>query len=1240
MSNVIKFVKKALTLGVVSTTVLWSVGVSALLPAVASAASCPTLNPGDMLKVKGKAAIYAVNNDGKVLYFPSGDEFKSWRPTYGGYVTVDQGCFDSLSVPSSYPGAVNFHPGAYVVKRPSSDQLYVVEPGNTLAKISVDDAKLLYGSNYKVMTVADAFWPHYVNRGPDVAGKAHPGMLVKNGGKTWYVDANSQLWNVSDAGMVANKFQAAFIHSVADSAVAGLVSGGTLDSQLAAVTDMTQSGGVKGGSVTPVASGSLSVALASDNPFAATIVSDTTNGAQAMIPVLKLVFTAGNDGDVKVTSLAIKRGGVSADTDISNMYLFDGDTQVASNPGIASTMATFANSNGMFTVSRGSSKTITVKLDLKNNVTAGKTISFSLNAKSDVAPAATGGSFPVVGNSFTTASTAADLGQLVISNVSPTAAGTVDPGTTSFEVWKFKAVDSAQDVELRKIKITMVGSINVGDLQNFSLWDGGTQVGQTLANMASDKTLLFDLTSAPYVVTKGQTKNLSLHADIVAGTNRTFYASIQNSGDVITYDRNYGVFLKTNGTDSFTIVQAGGNSSVNYTINTGTLTQTLAPDSPNGNVALSSTNVVLAKFGWKANGEDIKVSQLSVSSTASDKTNILKNVRLLVNGSQVGTTISSLTASGAASTGWGTFGNSFIIKAGTTVNVTVNADLTDATLAAGETVLVGFPAASVSPGSSNGQGVVSLTSISSVSQVGSTLTIKSGTVSVTKNTSFGDKTSTNPTGPVNATQVRVASFVITAGAGEDVTVSQIKLKDGSIANCTGLVFQNLTLKDSNGKQLGVTYSNPASTCNPVNTYAFNLSPAVTITNGNQYTVDVFADLKASTNAAANYLGLDSVSASGKVTGSDASANSQALALQNDYVSSAGNLLVETDPNTPIANHYLMGSTDNVIGAVAISASSTEAVNITQIVLSAAFGSGATGTMKNIRLIDNVTGAQVGNAVSSFSDVVAGTSSPTTTYSHATFTGLSLNIPAGVQKTLLIKVDFATYVDTGLSSTGQVVAPVILANYYTNGSTNPITATGAQSGSSLTAVVAGENNIAWPTVGGNYGAYMASATLYRARLTVAWAGDAPSGASSPSTAQTVAKFVITNMANAGSYNATVQLINFDLSTTISGTANVARALTIYKDGLNTTALATTSFGVAQTPSGTTTITSGNFTSVTIASGSSKTFYVTLDTTDAAQNKNLSIRIGSGEIQWADGAMASPGYSTKMAELPLQYKTFTY
>ncbi len=1225
-------------------TVVFS-GLNLFVPLAANAAVCPTLNPGDMIKVSGKPAIYVVNNQTQVQYFPSGYVFKSWRPTYGGYTTVSMACFDSLALPTNPPYGVNFAPGSYVIKRGSSDQLYVVLPGNVKAKITPEAAKALYGNFYQPQVINDEFWPNYTKLGTDITeGKAHPGMVVSNGGKNWYVDVDGKLREVTATGLTANGWQTAFIRPVAASAVAGLALGATIDAEVKTITDKTQSGGVAAPVVvvtppapgTPPAAtpaGAVSVSLAADNPFAATLVSDSgTNGAQAMVPVLKLDFGADNSGDVKVTSLVLKRTGISADTDISNMYLYDdAGMKLAGNPSVANNLVSFTNSAGMFTVTKGTKKSVKVLLDLKNAVSSGKTFQFSIVDAAGVTSNATGsvgGTFPLTGNIFTSAAVT-DLGKLAFTSVSPASNTTVDPGTTGYEIWRFQAVSSNQDIELRKLVFTVVGSVNVGDIKNFSLWDGSKQLGTTVVEMAADKTIMIDLAAAPYLVTKGQTRTLSLKVDVVAGTNRNFRASLQNSSDVITYDKNYNVYLKTNGTDSFAIVQPNtGGTAVNITVNTGTLTQSLSSDSPTGNIALSGTNLTLAKFGWKANGEDIKVSSLYVSSTISSSRTLI-NVRLLVNGSQVGTTISTLTGNGAANTGWGTFGNSFIIKAGTEAAIKVVADTTGST-ALNDTVVVGLSGAS-----SNAQGVVSLNSITTLSQNANTLTIKSGTVTMSLDTSFGNKSSANPNGTINGTGTQVGSFIVTAGAGEAVDLTQITLKDAqSNPTCIGAYMQNLVLKDSAGKQLGTTYPNPSATCSTANSYTFNISPAVKIANGAQYVVRVYADLKAAfTTASTALIQGDAVTATGVDTGGSASVSAQALSLQNNYISTSGAYTVAIDSNTPVAKNLLMGAVDQELARFNITASTTEAINITQLVISNRVSSAATGTVRNIRLYDNDNNLIIGSAIPSFSN-----SNATGSLVHADFTGLKFQIPKGTSKVVVVKADLTTYDDLGSpAATAQASNLAILKNYTS--SQLSIISTGASSGVTISPSII-HTGVNITNVGGdNLVAYGTTSTLYRAKLVTAWSSDTPSGAAGGSASQIVGKFTITNLANSGTYVAIVESVNFDLSTTISNTAD--RALIVYKDSIATgNILVTTSWlATGNQNFGDTAITGAGFTDVSISSGQAKTFWVTLDTSNAVSTKNLSVRIGASDVAWTDGSTTT-GITAMDQDLPLQYKTFTY
>ncbi|MEK9183295.1 MAG: hypothetical protein AAB849_02190 [Patescibacteria group bacterium] len=1258
MTDVLKIGKKALTVSVVFTTILWSIGFAALVAPLVVKADV-ALVAGDVIQGTSTKNVFYYSADGKRYTFPTDKVFFSWYKDW----TVVKKIPDAQMGNITIGGTVAYKAGTQLVKIQTDPKVYAVEPGGSIRWIETEAiAKSLFGNDWakKVHDVDPSIFPYVYKVGSSVNTASYPvGALVKVGSDYFYVNAANSKQKVSADVLAANGFQTKYAVLAAN--LDGYTAGADLaaDATLKTVAGTGAAVGTGTGGTTTTTSGSgLTVSLASDQPVATTIVSDdsTGGGAQALIPVLKLSFTAAADGDAKVTDIKVKRGGVSADTDISNMYLFDGETRLISNPAIASNVITFSNSAGLFTVSKGTSKVITVKLDLKEvDVNSGKTLTFSVNASSDVvlASGTVSGTFPLVGSTFTTAEIT-DLAKLVWTSSSPSAAGTVDPGTNGFEIWRVQAANTNQDVEVRKVVFTLVGSLNVGDLKNFILSDGVSNIGSAVAEMAADKTITFDLSASPYLVTKGQTKILSLKTDVVGGTNRNFRATIQNNSDILQYDKGYNVFIKTlssASSESFSVIEPNtSGTAVNYAINTGTLTQTLATDSPTGNIPDGATSVTLAKFNWKANGEDVKVSSLSVSSTctgtctsAGDE---LVNVRLLVDGSQVGTTIALLETAGVADTGWGTFGSSFIIKAGKTAAVKIVADTTDSEITGVETYTTGLVL-----GSSNAQGTVSLSSISTVAQNANALAVKTGTVTAGKNASFGNGSSGTPTGPVNASQMKVASLVITAGSGEAVNVSQIVLADNDTTNCIGDHLQNLTLKNSAGVQLGTTYANPSGTCTTLNTYSFNVSPAVKINAGAQYVVDVFADLKTALTTADVLIEIDSITATGYDTGTSASLASAAdVALQQNYVSSAGAFMITTDSDTPVANNYLLGSVDQTIARFKIAASSTEAINISQLVVSSKLVTAATtGTWYNIRLYDNETNTIIGSAVASFN---SDSTTATTTYEHAIFSGLSLNIAKGVSKVLVVKADATTYESLGLSTTGQTVEVGILADYYGTPATinSPITATGASSGQSITATVSqsGTANIyaaAGATTGGN--AFAATTTLYRAKLTTAWATDTPSGASSPSSAQTVAKFVVTNLANSGAYTATVNYVNFDMSTTISQVAGLItpRAINLYKDSLSTTALGTSNFvntateGQKQT-FGNTAFNDGGMTDVEIASGASKTFYVTLDTTDSASTKTLSIRMGSADIGWTDGIAAAGGITSMSQDLPLVWKTFTY
>src|SRR3989344_3678580 len=150
---------------------------------------------------------------------------------------------------------------------------------------------------------------------------------------------------------------------------------------------------------TPVPTGAgLTVMLASDKPAAGTIVD-----GQALAPLAKLTFTNGDNAEVKVTGLKLKRIGVSADASLTNVYLFNGAVRLTDGSAVSSSMVNFNNTSGLFTVPSMSSMTVWVLADV--NGTSGETVGMQIVSSSDVSSNASSikGTYPITGNLMTLA---------------------------------------------------------------------------------------------------------------------------------------------------------------------------------------------------------------------------------------------------------------------------------------------------------------------------------------------------------------------------------------------------------------------------------------------------------------------------------------------------------------------------------------------------------------------------------------------------------------------------------------------------------------------------------------------------------------------------------------------------------------------------------------------------------------------------------------------------------------------
>jgi len=543
------------------------------------------------------------------------------------------------------------------------------------------------------------------------------------------------------------------------------------------------------------------VSLAANTPAATTLVTSASHGSQALVPMVEFVFSNGTANNVKVTTLNLTRTGIAADADLANVYLYDGNTRLAEVTSVANRVYSFVDAGGLFSIPANSTKNVLVSADLANDAISGKTIALGIaDVTHIVADGITfSGNFPINGNIMSMASVT-DIGRLTV-GTTVTAPASVDPGATDREVIRFDMVAENQNLSVDYIKFTNVGTIANTDLINLKLMDGATQLGNTLTSLSADNTAVFDLSANPLAITSGTTKSLTVTADIIGGSGRNFKLTIQRQSDIMVEDTNYGINVKPftdSSNEIFTVIQPAAATNVNV----GTLAINVDSASPSGNVALDSTNVELARFHFVAYGEAVRVLSLPVTISVTGGKN-LRNVRLLLDGSQIGATqnISGTSATSFTFPASGDFGNSFIIPAGTTgKTLSIRADIKelDGTAIADTNTIV----ASLGAGSANAQGQITYTTIGTAAATGRTLTVATGALSAAKNLTVPDGSVTIPNAVKGATGEVIGSFVLTAGAGEAVNVSQIQLKD-IVDNATVAATTHDAITDGTGRSITV-----------------------------------------------------------------------------------------------------------------------------------------------------------------------------------------------------------------------------------------------------------------------------------------------------------------------------------------------------------------------------------------------------------------------------------------------------
>ena len=740
--------------------------------------------------------------------------------------------------------------------------------------------------------------------------------------------------------------------------------------------------GSTGGNTAGTGTG-LKVSVAATSPNGSALVA-----GQGIGNLGEFTFANPTASPINVTGLTFNRIGVSNDSTMTNVYVYHNGMRLTDSAGVSGGQFSYNDANGIFTVPAGMTYTIAVRSDIAD-LTAGQQIGVSLVAVSSTGTLDSSVSFPVTGGLQAISSANLATVNFVSQTATPSASNTTLSAQNDYPLWQDSVSVSTNAVKLSSLKFTNLGSVNASDVTNLRLYIDGVQVGSAQPTLNADRSVVFDLTSAPVSLSTSSHVVKVLGNVLSSGASRTIQLSVQRSADAMFIDQqlNQPVTPKS-GSSSFAAVSTG---TITIQSASGGVSVSRAASSPTQAVALAASNVKWASFDFLASGENVKVKDLYVYTTTSGG---LNDGKIYVNGVQVGSTKDIVYhATGATYSDATDFslGSSLILPAGqtTTVDVYSDAKKADGSDFSNNTAVTVYLANATN--SSNGQGVSSYTAVDvpSAETAGNAITVSSSSLTATKYSGYGDQTVVK-----GANNVKLGAFTLSTGSTEGVTVNTIALT--SVSSLASTVT-NLTLKDeSTGNTIGSVVTTPSSS----NSYAVNFDIPVSSTK----TIGIYGNVLSGANdGTIQFTVTGDTTGTGDTTNQTASVSGTA-ALQTISLG-AGTLTLARGAGDPTSNNVLAGASSVSVGQFSFSASnSSYTVNDLAI------------------LIPNGAATSVTNVTVSYKDQNGATKTATQAlavdatkaYATATFTGLGMYVPTNDSANIDVMVGTPTIASGAVS----------------------------------------------------------------------------------------------------------------------------------------------------------------------------------------------------------------------------------
>ncbi|MGH7175715.1 MAG: peptidoglycan-binding domain-containing protein, partial [Minisyncoccia bacterium] len=282
-----------------------------------------------------------------------------------------------------------------------------------------------------------------------------------------------------------------------------------------------------GGTVTVGSGNGLKVSLSPTSPNGTVLVQ-----GQGIGDLGDFVFANPTASPITVTGTTFNRIGVSNDSTINNVYLYNGVNRITDSAGVSNSQFSFNNAAGLFTVGAGQTYTVSVRADIAAG-TAGQEIGAQLVSVASTGTLDSSDAFPI--NSGYQTISAATLASVDFNLTTlPSSTTSISP-QTGYTLWQNTVSVSQNPVWLSSMKFTNLGSIDSTSVQNLTLYVDGVQAGSIVPTLASDRSVTFNLSANPIDLNTGS-HVIRVAGDVVSGSSRTIQLSLQYSSDAMFVD--------------------------------------------------------------------------------------------------------------------------------------------------------------------------------------------------------------------------------------------------------------------------------------------------------------------------------------------------------------------------------------------------------------------------------------------------------------------------------------------------------------------------------------------------------------------------------------------------------------------------------------------------------------------------------------------------------------------------------